>query len=114
MNYQFLDPWHQFLPRQPGHVQGCMGSGGKTSLLLALADLYRREGIGTLLCTTTASEPLIQVSARQWRPDEPAPAVPTHRQLTTGDPERFADLAGRLFGSAFPEVGAVELGVLTP
>jgi probable selenium-dependent hydroxylase accessory protein YqeC len=76
VNYQFLDPWHQFLPRQPGHVLGCMGSGGKTSLLLALADLYRREGIGTLLCTTTASEPLIQVSARQWRPDEPAPSDP--------------------------------------
>lgn len=73
MNYQFLDPWHQFLPRQPGHVLGCMGSGGKTSLLLVLADLYRREGIRTLLCTTTASEPLNQVDARQWRQDEPPP-----------------------------------------
>jgi glutamate racemase len=38
--------------------------------------------------------------------------TPTHRQLTTGDPERFAELAGRLFGSAFPDVGAVELGVV--
>ncbi len=39
-------------------------------------------------------------------------AAPTHRQLTTGDPERFAELAGRLFGSAFPDVGSVELGAV--
>jgi len=44
--------------------------------------------------------------------DAPAAAGPTHRQLTTGDPERFAELAGRLFGSAFPDVGSVELGVV--
>ncbi len=36
----------------------------------------------------------------------------THRQLTTGDPGRFAELAGRLFGSAFPDVGSVELGAI--
>jgi glutamate racemase len=39
--------------------------------------------------------------------------VPTvHRQLTTGDPARFAELAGRLFGTDFPDVESVELGVL--
>lgn len=46
------------------------------------------------------------------RPDEAA-ATASHRQLTTGDPATFAELAGRLFGTAFPEVEAVELGVLT-
>ena len=39
-----------------------------------------------------------------------APA--SHRQLTTGDPARFGALAGRLFGTDFPDVESVELGVL--
>ena len=38
--------------------------------------------------------------------------VPSHDQLTTGDPARFADVAGRLFGPEFVSVGAVELGAL--
>jgi glutamate racemase len=42
-----------------------------------------------------------------------AAAAPRHRQLTTGDAERFAELAGRLFGTDFPDVESVELGVLT-
>jgi glutamate racemase len=37
------------------------------------------------------------------------PAV--HLQLTTGDPDLFHSLAGRLFGSAFPDVERVELAV---
>jgi len=40
------------------------------------------------------------------------PIPPTHRQFTTGDAGRFHELAGRLFGSDFPEVDAIELGVL--
>ncbi|HEX5824163.1 MAG TPA: glutamate racemase [Candidatus Limnocylindrales bacterium] len=43
---------------------------------------------------------------------EAQPATPTHLQLTTGDPERFHDLASRLFGAAFPDVARIELGVL--
>jgi glutamate racemase len=35
-----------------------------------------------------------------------------HRQLTTGDAGRFGELAGRLFGTDFPDVESVELGVL--
>jgi glutamate racemase len=38
--------------------------------------------------------------------------APRHVQLTTGDPARFADVAGRLFGPEFVSVGAVELGAL--
>ena len=42
-----------------------------------------------------------------------AAATPaSHRQLTTGDRRRFAELAGRLFGTDFPDVESVELGVL--
>jgi glutamate racemase len=40
-------------------------------------------------------------------PDGVAPA--THVQLTTGDVTAFRALAGRLFGSAFPDVAPVEL-----
>jgi glutamate racemase len=43
---------------------------------------------------------------------EAPPATPTHLQLTTGDPERFHDLASRLFGAAFPDVARIELAVL--
>ena len=35
----------------------------------------------------------------------------THLQLTTGDAGTFHALAGRLFGSAFPDVEQVELAV---
>jgi glutamate racemase len=45
--------------------------------------------------------------------DGTGPSVASHVQLTTGDPGRFADLAGRLFGAAFPSVEPVELGALT-
>jgi glutamate racemase len=44
------------------------------------------------------------------RPNEViGPAV--HRQLTTGDAERFAAIASRMFGDDFADVGSVELGV---
>jgi glutamate racemase len=39
------------------------------------------------------------------------PGDATHLQLTTGDPDTFRDLAGRLFGSGFPDVEQVELAV---
>ena len=34
-----------------------------------------------------------------------------HLQLTTGDPASFHALAGRLFGSAFPDVERIQLTV---
>lgn len=45
------------------------------------------------------------------RPDETfAPA--SHVQFTTGDVDRFRAIAGRMFGEAFPDVEAIELGAL--
>jgi hypothetical protein len=38
-------------------------------------------------------------------------ATATHRQLTTGDVAAFRVVAQRMFGEAFPDVEAVELGV---
>jgi hypothetical protein len=56
---------------------------------------------------------LLSVNGLEAPDGQVTPATPvTHRQLTTGDPDRFAELAGRLFGSAFPDVGAVELGAV--
>jgi glutamate racemase len=43
--------------------------------------------------------------------DGPDAADAGHVQLTTGDPATFHALAGRLFGSAFPDVERVELAV---
>ncbi|HEY6058122.1 MAG TPA: glutamate racemase [Candidatus Limnocylindrales bacterium] len=41
-----------------------------------------------------------------------AVAPVSHVQLTTGDVERFTSVAERMFGSAFPDVSGVVLGVL--
>jgi glutamate racemase len=81
-----------------------------TATASALAELLSVNGLEAPGTTRgTAADAGL---AGHQRPDEPAPATPTHHQLTTGDAERFAELAGRLFGSTFPDVAAVELGVL--
>lgn len=43
------------------------------------------------------------------RPDERNAPV-SHVQLTTGDVEAFRTIAGRMFGTAFPDVAGIELG----
>ena len=108
MNFGFLDPWHQFLPREAGHVISLMGSGGKTSLLQVFADLYREIGFPVVLTTTTRSEPLSGMEAlavaeldkvdRDGLPD----VFFLHGGLTTagkwdGLPSETVDELGRLF-----------------
>lgn len=58
MNFGFADPWHVFLPREPGHLIGLMGSGGKTSLMRVLAEVYLDLGVPVVLTTTTRTEPV--------------------------------------------------------
>jgi glutamate racemase len=41
-------------------------------------------------------------------------AIPTHRQLTTGDVAAFRALAERMFGDEFPDVESVDLEVGVP
>ncbi len=65
--------------------------------------------VDSATATASALVELLSVSRLEAADDA---AAPTHVQLTTGDPGRFADVAGRLFGSAFVSVGAVELGAL--
>lgn len=58
MSFGFADPWHVFLPREAGHVIGLMGSGGKTTLMRLLAEVYLKAGVPVVLTTTTRTEPV--------------------------------------------------------
>lgn len=58
MQFDFLDPWDVFLPRDPGHVVAVSGSGGKSTLVGAIARLWAAEGRPALATTTTRTEPL--------------------------------------------------------
>jgi glutamate racemase len=65
--------------------------------------------VDSATATASALAELLGVNGLE-RPDDASSAA-GHVQLTTGDPERFHDLASRLFGSAFPDVEQVDLGV---
>jgi glutamate racemase len=79
-----------------------------TATASALAELLSVNGLETSGTTReTAPEPGVSGHDRPIGRTRP----PFHRQLTTGDPDQFHALAGRLFGSAFPEVERVELAV---
>jgi glutamate racemase len=67
--------------------------------------------VDSATATASALVELLNVNSLE-RGDSAPGAPPTHVQLTTGDPDRFGDLAARLFGSAFPTVEPVELGAL--
>ena len=54
MDFSFLDIWHEFLPREGGHVVAFMGAGGKSTLLQACAAVYAAEGRP---CFTAATVP---------------------------------------------------------
>lgn len=58
MQHGLLQPWHAFLPREGGHVVALYGSGGKTSLLRACAEVLAAEGVPVIVTATTRSEPL--------------------------------------------------------
>jgi len=66
--------------------------------------------VDSATATSSALAELLGVNGLEAGDDA---AAATHRQLTTGDPERFGQLAGRLFGTDFPDVESLVLGVLT-
>jgi glutamate racemase len=67
--------------------------------------------VDSATATASALVELLKVNGLE-RGDPGAGTGTGHVQLTTGDPARFADLAGRLFGTDFPSVESVELGAL--
>ncbi len=80
-----------------------------TATASALVELLSINGLETP--GTTRGTAADAGRAGHERPDEVAIAA-THRQLTTGNVDAFRDLAGRLFGHAFPDVSAIDLGVV--
>ena len=66
--------------------------------------------VDSATATASALAELLSVNGLDAAIDDASTA--SHRQLTTGDPGRFGALAGRLFGTDFPDVGSVELGML--
>jgi len=87
MDFAFLTAWHQFLPREGGHVVVFAGGGGKTSLMLACGEQYRDEGLPVILTTTTRSEPVSGWPVVQWR----ELVVVAARQGGAADPDVVPD-----------------------
>jgi glutamate racemase len=94
-------------------IQAVVGDGvavvdSATATASSLVELISMNGLeapGT--SRGTAADP----GAAGHRAPEERAMESTHLQLTTGAVEPFRQLAGRLFGSAFLDVGGVELGV---
>ncbi|MFT5232937.1 MAG: putative selenium-dependent hydroxylase accessory protein YqeC [Candidatus Krumholzibacteriia bacterium] len=63
MSFSFVNPWHLFLPREGGHVISFMGSGGKTSLQLLVAEVYQEGSLPVILTNTTQCEILPSMAA---------------------------------------------------
>jgi len=66
--------------------------------------------VDSATATASALAELLDINGLEGGDGPDAPDA-GHVQLTTGDPATFHTLAGRLFGSAFPDVERVELAV---
>ena len=66
--------------------------------------------VDSATATASALAELLDINGLEAGDGADAPDA-GHVQLTTGDPATFHTLAGRLFGSAFPDVERVELAV---
>lgn len=106
-------------PRPPGAsidtlLLGCTHYPLLRPILARLAG----EGVAIVDSATATASALVELlsvnglEAMSESGDGAGAEGPGHVQLTTGDPTRFANLAGRLFGSDFPSVETVELGAL--
>ena len=98
-------------PRPPGAtidtlLLGCT----HYPLLRALIETQVGERVAIVDSATATASALAELLGINGLEADPA-GKGTHLQLTTGDAGTFHALAGRLFGSAFPEVEQVELAV---
>ena len=80
-------------------------------LLAALIAAQVGEGVAVVDSATATASALAELLGVNGLEAPPTEVAAVHLQLTTGDPERFRSLAGLLFGSAFPDVEQVDLGV---
>ena len=98
-------------PRPPGAtidtlLLGCT----HYPLLRSLIETQVGERVAIVDSATATASALAELLGINGLEADPA-ARATHVQLTTGDAGTFHTLAGRLFGSAFPDVEQVELAV---
>jgi glutamate racemase len=98
-------------PRPPGAtidtlLLGCT----HYPLLRALIETQVGERVAIVDSATATASALAELLGINGLEADPA-ASAAHLQLTTGDAGTFHALAGRLFGSAFPDVEQVELAV---
>jgi len=98
-------------PRPPGAtidtlLLGCT----HYPLLRSLIETQVGERVAIVDSATATASALAELLGINGLEADPA-ARATHVQLTTGDAGTFHALAGRLFGSAFPDVEQVELAV---
>ncbi len=99
-------------PRPPGAtidtlLLGCTHYPLLGPIIAAIAG----EGVAIVDSATATASALAELLSVNGL-ESPGDVAATHRQLTTGDAARFGQLAGRLFGTDFPDVESVELGVL--
>jgi glutamate racemase len=98
-------------PRPPGATVDTLLLGcTHYPLLRALIETQVGEHVAIVDSATATASALAELLGINGLDADPAGAG-THLQLTTGEAGTFHALAGRLFGSAFPDVEHVELGV---
>jgi glutamate racemase len=102
-------------PRAPGAtidtlLLGCTHYPLLREIIAALAGEHVAI-VDSATATASALAELLQINSLDAHPDGGDGVAATHRQLTTGDPESFAALAGRLFRDGFTDVGHVELAL---
>ena len=100
-------------PRPPGAtidtlLLGCTHYPLLGPIIAAIAG----EGVAIVDSATATASALAELLSVNGLENAADGGPVTHRQLTTGDAPRFGQLAGRLFGTDFPDVESVELGVL--
>jgi glutamate racemase len=87
---------------------------GCTHYPLLQSVIARQVGDGVAIvdsATATASALAELLKINGLEADAVAGSPASHLQLTSGDAERFELVASRVFGSAFPDVESVDLGV---
>jgi glutamate racemase len=79
-------------------------------LLRPVLETVAGEGIAIVDSASATASALAELLSINALEAPAAGAGATHVQLTTGDVDAFRSIAERMFGEAFPDVAAVELG----